>query len=101
MDPEDVARKITDKTKMIVPVHIGGYPVDLYGLDDNGKNIIFGFLLLIIAGLFGVLHSRSGAVLVAFAACIMRYLELITIPWIVILIAAVIAIIAAIAGGNR
>ncbi len=29
MDPEDVARKITPKTKMIVPVHIGGYPVDL------------------------------------------------------------------------
>ena len=29
MDPADVARKITDKTKMIVPVHIGGYPVDL------------------------------------------------------------------------
>ena len=29
MDPEDVKRKITDKTKMIVPVHIGGYPVDL------------------------------------------------------------------------
>ena len=29
MDPKDVARKITPKTKMIVPVHIGGYPVDL------------------------------------------------------------------------
>lgn len=29
MDPEDVKRKITEKTKMIVPVHIGGYPVDL------------------------------------------------------------------------
>lgn len=29
MDPKDVARKITDKTKMIVPVHIGGYPVDM------------------------------------------------------------------------
>lgn len=29
MDPVDVARKITDKTKMIVPVHIGGYPVDM------------------------------------------------------------------------
>jgi len=29
MDPADVARKITSKTKMIVPVHIGGYPVDL------------------------------------------------------------------------
>ncbi|MCD6351132.1 MAG: DegT/DnrJ/EryC1/StrS family aminotransferase [Armatimonadetes bacterium] len=29
MDPEDVARKITDRTKMIVPVHIGGYPVDM------------------------------------------------------------------------
>jgi len=29
MDPEDVARKVTDKTKVIVPVHIGGYPVDM------------------------------------------------------------------------
>lgn len=29
MDPADVARKITDKTRMIVPVHIGGYPVDM------------------------------------------------------------------------
>ena len=29
MDPNDLKKKITDKTKMIVPVHIGGYPVDL------------------------------------------------------------------------
>lgn len=29
MDPDDVARKITAKTKAIVPVHIGGYPVDM------------------------------------------------------------------------
>lgn len=29
MDPKDVAKKITKKTKMIVPVHIGGYPVDM------------------------------------------------------------------------
>lgn len=29
MDPADVARKITSKTKMIVPVDIGGYPVDM------------------------------------------------------------------------
>ncbi len=29
MDPADVERKITDKTKAIVPVHIGGYPVDM------------------------------------------------------------------------
>ena len=29
MDPKDVAKKITDKTKMIIPVHIGGYPVDM------------------------------------------------------------------------
>jgi perosamine synthetase len=29
MDPEDVARKITDRTKVIMPVHIGGYPVDM------------------------------------------------------------------------
>ena len=29
IDPKDVAKKITNKTKMIVPVHIGGYPVDM------------------------------------------------------------------------
>jgi dTDP-4-amino-4,6-dideoxygalactose transaminase len=29
IDPADVARKITSKTKMIVPVHIGGYPADM------------------------------------------------------------------------
>jgi len=29
MDPADVARKITAKTKMIVPVHLGGYPVEM------------------------------------------------------------------------
>ena len=29
MDPEDVKKKITDKTKVIIPVHIGGYPADM------------------------------------------------------------------------
>lgn len=29
MDPADVVRKITERTKIIVPVHIGGYPVDM------------------------------------------------------------------------
>jgi len=29
MDPQDVARKITKRTRAIVPVHLGGYPVDM------------------------------------------------------------------------
>ena len=29
MDPKDVAKKITKRTKMIVPVHIGGYPCEM------------------------------------------------------------------------
>ena len=29
MDPKDVEKKITSKTKMIIPVHLGGYPVDM------------------------------------------------------------------------
>ncbi len=29
MDPKDVKKKITRKTKVIIPVHIGGYPVDM------------------------------------------------------------------------
>lgn len=79
----------------------GGKPVDLFGMDETGKNIIFGFLLIILAGLFGVMHSKSGAILLAFTACVLRYLELVTIPWVIILVAAVLAIVAAIAGGGR
>lgn len=29
LDPADVARKITPRTRLIVPVHIGGWPVDM------------------------------------------------------------------------
>ena len=29
LDPADVARKITPRTRAIVPVHLGGYPVDM------------------------------------------------------------------------
>jgi perosamine synthetase len=29
LDPADAARKITPRTRMIVPVHIGGWPVDM------------------------------------------------------------------------
>ena len=37
MDPKDVAKKITPKTKMIVPVHIGGYPVDMDPIMELAK----------------------------------------------------------------
>jgi len=37
MDPADVARKITPKTKMIVPVHIGGYPVDMESIMELAR----------------------------------------------------------------
>ncbi len=37
MDPADVARKITSKTKMIIPVHIGGYPVDMDPIMELAK----------------------------------------------------------------
>lgn len=29
LDPEDTARKITPRTRVIMPVHLGGYPVDM------------------------------------------------------------------------
>jgi len=42
MDPQDVARKITKKTKMIVPVHVGGFPVDMDPIMDlaNERSIL-------------------------------------------------------------
>ncbi|MCM8830051.1 MAG: aminotransferase class V-fold PLP-dependent enzyme, partial [Candidatus Omnitrophica bacterium] len=37
MDPEDVARKVTKKTKVIVPVHIGGYPCNMDAIMDIAR----------------------------------------------------------------
>ncbi|MDD4219138.1 MAG: DegT/DnrJ/EryC1/StrS family aminotransferase [Bacilli bacterium] len=37
MDPKDVERKITKKTKAIIPVHIGGWPVDMDPIMELGK----------------------------------------------------------------
>ncbi|MBE7024970.1 MAG: DegT/DnrJ/EryC1/StrS family aminotransferase [Ruminococcaceae bacterium] len=56
MDPADVARKITPKTKMIVPVHIGGYPVDMDPIMELAKkhNIV---VLEDAAHAFGALYK--------------------------------------------
>jgi perosamine synthetase len=37
LDPADVARKITPRTKAIVPVHMGGYPVDMDPIMDLAR----------------------------------------------------------------
>ncbi len=37
MDPADVANKITPRTKVIVPVHIGGYPADMDPIMELAK----------------------------------------------------------------
>jgi len=37
MDPKDVARKITPRTKVIMPVHLGGYPVDMDPIMELAK----------------------------------------------------------------
>ncbi len=37
LDPADVAKKITPKTKMIVPVHLGGAPVDMDPIMELAK----------------------------------------------------------------
>lgn len=37
IDPEDVAKKITKKTKVIMPVYIGGYPPDMDSIMELAK----------------------------------------------------------------
>jgi dTDP-4-amino-4,6-dideoxygalactose transaminase len=41
MDPEDAARRITPKTKAIIPVHLGGQPCDMEEIDRlaQGRNL--------------------------------------------------------------
>lgn len=58
---------------------------------------------MVCAGIFGVVHSTKGAIAIATLAAFMRYLEIITVPWIVIIIALAIAFLAALSragGGN-
>ena len=40
------------------------HPINLFGLDDTGRTIIFCAVLMIFGGLFGVLHSTKGALAV-------------------------------------
>ena len=40
IDPEDVARKLTPRTKAIIAVHMLGYPADLEGLKRFGLPVI-------------------------------------------------------------
>jgi perosamine synthetase len=40
IDPKDIARKITKKTKAIIPVHIGGYPYDMDAIMKLAKSMI-------------------------------------------------------------
>jgi perosamine synthetase len=37
IDPKDIARKITKRTKAIIPVHIGGYPCDMKAIMKLAK----------------------------------------------------------------
>jgi dTDP-4-amino-4,6-dideoxygalactose transaminase len=42
MDPEDAARKINERTRMIVPVHLGGCPADMTAIMElaNKNNLL-------------------------------------------------------------
>lgn len=82
---------------MITPS--GSSPLAL-PLDNTGKNILFTGVLMMFSALFGVMHSTKGAIALTALAAMMRYLELVTIPWIVIIIAMAIAILAALAKGG-
>lgn len=84
-------------TWMITPS--GSSPLAL-PLDNTGKNILFTGVLMMFSALFGVMHSTKGAIALTALAAMMRYLELVTIPWIVIIIAMAIAILAALAKGG-
>lgn len=82
---------------MITPA--GSQPINIPGLDDTGKNIIFGCVLMIISGLFGVMFSTKGAIFVAVTAGVMTFLGLLSIPWELIMFAGLLAILAALAKG--
>lgn len=78
MDPKDVAKKITNKTKMIVPVHIGGYPVDMDPIMElaREKNIL---VLEDAAHAFGAMYKgRKVGTIGDFAAFSMHEVKNIT-----------------------
>lgn len=87
-----------ENTWMITPD--GKNPIDIPGLDESGKTIIFGCVLLIFGGLFGVMHSTKGAILTVAAAGVMTYLGLLNIPWAIIIVAGTLAILAALGRGG-
>jgi perosamine synthetase len=59
LDPADVARKITPRTKAIVPVHIGGYPVDMEPLMELARQKGIPVIEDAAHGFGGTYHGRQ------------------------------------------
>jgi len=59
LDPVDVARKITPRTKAIVPVHIGGYPVDMEPLMELARQKGIAVIEDAAHGFGGTYHGRK------------------------------------------
>lgn len=78
----------------------GKSPINIPGLDETGRTIIFGAVLMIFGGLFGVMHSTKGALLTVALAGVMTYLGLLNIPWVIIMVAGTIAVAAILGKGS-
>lgn len=78
----------------------GKNPINIPGLDETGKTILFGAVLMIFGGLFGVMHSTKGALLTVLLAGVFAYLGLLNIPTTVIMVAATLAVAALLAKGS-
>lgn len=78
----------------------GKNPINIPGLDETGRTILFGAVLMIFGGLFGVMHSTKGALLTVLLAGVFAYLGLLNIPTTVIMVAATLAVAALLAKGS-
>ena len=59
LDPADVARKVTPKTRVVVPVHLGGWPVDMDPLMELAKRHGFWVMEDAAHGMGGVYKGRK------------------------------------------
>jgi hypothetical protein len=63
------------------PIKAGGNIAPQLPLTANEGNVIWMGFLMVLAGMFGRLHSAKGALMVALAALFLSGIGWITIPW--------------------
>ena len=94
----------TNGDHMIIEKFVSAYNLDIFGWtyeDDMFKNILGVLFLMVVGGLFSWMNSNKGIVLIGFLAFMLRYFNVITLDYSVIMLAVFIGVVTSLIRGSK